>query len=183
MPIYIYLNNKKWYSLLIQTVSFIYKLIGGTQMARSVDIKDMLEKIVAFNHEFSKLKKNILDMQKINASAINLISIIGDDRMTLKEITEISELDKSTISRQMNVLVNQGLVIREIGEDKRYSFFELSDKAKNIFQQYTQDFVQYIENALIGWSEEEKQMFSVLIGRANYSLSPSSSDKNKKYEV
>lgn len=146
-------------------------------MARSVNIQDMLEKIVAFNHEFSKVKKKILGMQQINASAINLISIIGDETMTLKEITEISELDKSTVSRQMNLLVKQKLVTRETGQDKRYSFFELSDEAKEIYQNYTDDFVKYVEDALMGWSEEEKQMFSVLIGRANYSLSPSSSNK------
>ncbi len=137
----------------------------------------MLEKIVAFNHEFSKVKKKILSMQQINASAINLISIIGDETMTLKEITEISELDKSTVSRQMNLLVKQKLVTRETGQDKRYSFFELSDEAKEIYQNYTDDFVKYVEDALMGWSEEEKQMFSVLIGRANYSLSPSISNK------
>lgn len=147
-------------------------------MARSVNIQDMLEKIVAFNHEFSKVKKKILGMQQINASAINLISIIGDETMTLKEITEISELDKSTVSRQMNLLVKQKLVTRETGQDKRYSFFELSDEAKEIYQNYTDDFVKYVEDALMGWSEEEKQMFSVLIGRANYSLSPSISNKN-----
>lgn len=146
-------------------------------MARLVDIQDMLEKIVAFNHEFTKVKKKILDMQNINASAINIISIIGDETMTLKEITEISELDKSTISRQMNLLVKEGLVTRETGQDKRYSFFELSEKAKDIYKNYTHDFVKYVEDALIGWSEEEKQMFSVLIGRANYSLSPSISNK------
>lgn len=137
----------------------------------------MLEKIVVFNHEFSKVKKKILSMQQINASAINLISIIGDETMTLKEITEISELDKSTVSRQMNLLVKQKLVTRETGQDKRYSFFELSDEAKEIYQNYTDDFVKYVEDALMGWSEEEKQMFSVLIGRANYSLSPSISNK------
>lgn len=146
-------------------------------MARSVNIQDMLEKIVVFNHEFSKVKKKILGMQQINASAINLISIIGDETMTLKEITEISELDKSTVSRQMNLLVKQKLVTRETGQDKRYSFFELSDEAKEIYQNYTDDFVKYVEDALMGWSEEEKQMFSVLIGRANYSLSPSISNK------
>lgn len=146
-------------------------------MARSVNIQDMLEKIVAFNHEFSKVKKKILGLQQINASAINLISIIGDETMTLKEITEISELDKSTVSRQMNLLVKQKLVTRETGQDKRYSFFELSDEAKEIYQNYTDDFVKYVEDALMGWSEEEKQMFSVLIGRANYSLSPSISNK------
>ena len=113
-------------------------------MARSVNIQDMLEKIVAFNHEFSKVKKKILGMQQINASAINLISIIGDETMTLKEITEISELDKSTVSRQMNLLVKQKLVTRETGQDKRYSFFELSDEAKEIYQNYTDDFVKYV---------------------------------------
>lgn len=140
-------------------------------MARTVDIGEMLEKIVEFNQQFSKVKKEILAKQNVNASTINLISIIGDEVMTLKEITEISELDKSTISRQINVLVTNGLVTRGSGEDKRFSFFQLSDEAKTIYQQFSKDFVDYVDYALQGWSEEEKQMFSVLVGRANYSLS------------
>ncbi len=158
----------------MQIDSLILKLIGGIRMARTVDIHDMLEKLVAFNQQFSKVKKEILAKQNVNASTINLISIIGDETMTLKEITQISELDKSTISRQINALVKNGLVTRKTGEDKRFSFFELSEEAKSIYHQFTEDFVDYINHALIGWSEEEKQMFSVLIGRANYSLSSAS---------
>lgn len=155
----------------MQTFSFIHKLIGGERMARTVDISEMLEKLTAFNTQFTQVKKNILNKQNINASTVNLISIIGDEVMTLKQITEISELDKSTISRQINVLVDKELVRRESGEDKRFSYFELSDEAKAIYRQYSNDFVKYLDDALMGWSEEEKQMFSVLIGRANYSLS------------
>lgn len=140
-------------------------------MARTVDISEMLEKIVEFNNQFLKVKKDILDKQNLNASTVNLVSIIGDETMTLKEITEISELDKSTISRQINVLVKKELVLRESGEDKRFSYFQLSDEAKGIYRQYSDDFVEYMDDALRGWSEEEKQMFSVLIGRANHSLS------------
>lgn len=140
-------------------------------MARTVDINEMLEKITAFNSQFFQAKREVLSRQNVNASAINLISIIGDETMTLKEITSISELDKSTISRQINVLVKEGLVIREVGEDKRFSFFELTDEAKTIHKQYMNDFVLFIEDALQGWSEEEKQLFTVLIGRANYSFS------------
>lgn len=140
-------------------------------MARTVDISEMLDKITAFNNQFLQVQKDILSRQKINASAINLISIIGDETMTLKEITSISELDKSTISRQINVLVKEGLVIREIGSDKRYSYFELTEEAKAIYRQYSNDFVKFVESALLGWSEQEKQMFTVLIGRANYSFS------------
>lgn len=139
-------------------------------MAHTVDMKELLEKIYTFDNQFSRVKKDILAKQNLNFSTVNLISIIGDEVLTLKEITEISELDKSTISRQINVLVKNGLVKRETGEDKRYSFFELSDQAKEVFHQYQNDFVQYFEDALRGWSEEEKQMFLVLIGRANHSM-------------
>lgn len=142
-------------------------------MARTVDISEMLQKVTAFNTQFLQAKREILSRENINASAINLISIIGDETMTLKEITAISELDKSTVSRQINLLVKDGLVHREIGEDKRFSFFELTEQAKAIYRQYENDFVQFIESTLQGWSEEEKQMFTVLIGRANYSFSNS----------
>lgn len=139
-------------------------------MAQKVDLKDMLEKIALFNKHYLRMEQEILNAHKINGSAINLISIIGDERMTLKEITEISELDKSTISRQINVLVKDELVLREVGEDKRYSFFELSENAKMIYNDYLSSFIKYFEEALKAWSEEEKHMFSVMIGRANYSL-------------
>ncbi len=140
-------------------------------MARTVDIKEMLEKITAFNSQFLQVQKEILSIHQLNASAINLISIIGDETMTLKEITSISELDKSTISRQINVLVKDELVVRKVGVDKRFSYFELTEEAKGIYRQYMDDYVRFVESALMGWSEEEKQMFTVLVGRANYSFS------------
>lgn len=158
--------------------SFISKLIGGNGMAQMVDISELLDKLNAFDNQFSRIKKQILDKQNLNSSTVNLISIIGNETMTLKQITEISELDKSTISRQINVLVKNGLVIREVGEDKRFSFFELSEEAKDMYQQYIEDFVDYFDDTLRGWTEEEKHMFSVLVGRANYSMSNALSKDN-----
>lgn len=158
--------------------SFISKLIGGNGMAQMVDINELLDKLNTFDNQFSRIKKQILDKQNLNSSTVNLISIIGNETMTLKQITEISELDKSTISRQINVLVKNGLVIREVGEDKRFSFFELSEEAKDMYQQYIEDFVDYFDDTLRGWTEEEKHMFSVLVGRANYSMSNALSKDN-----
>lgn len=146
-------------------------------MNQQVDLEDMLEKIVTFNKQFLEIEQEILKVHQINASAVNLISIIGDQRMTLTEITTASRLDKSTVSRQINRLVKEELVLRETGEDKRYSFFELSEDAKMIYNKYLNDFTDYIEGALRGWSEEEKHMFSVMIGRANYSLSTALKNK------
>lgn len=156
---------------MVQLSSFMGKLIGGIQMTQTVDINDLLEKLSVFNNQFSHIKRVILDKQKLNSSTVNLISIIGNETMTLKQITEISELDKSTISRQINGLVKEGLVIRETGKDKRFSFFELSEHAKMMYRQYQEDFKDYFDHTLKGWTEEEKHMFSVLVGRANYSMS------------
>lgn len=139
-------------------------------MSQKVDVKEMLEKIIQFNKQFTRIEQEILNTHQLNSSAVNLLSIIGDERMTLKAITEISELDKSTISRQINGLVKDELILRETGEDKRYSFFELSESAKMIYKEYTTSFVDYLAEALQAWSEEEKHMFSVMVGRANYSL-------------
>ena len=75
----------------MQTISFIHKLVGGKKMSRTVDISEMLEKITALNNQFGQVKKDILQKQNINASTVNLISIIGDEVMTLKQITKISE--------------------------------------------------------------------------------------------
>lgn len=147
-------------------------------MAQTVDMNELLDKLNTFDNQFSRIKKQILDKQNLNSSTVNLISIIGNETMTLKQITEISELDKSTISRQINVLVKNGLVIRETGEDKRFSFFELSEHAKIMYQQYRMDFANYFDDTLRGWTEEEKHMFSVLIGRANYSMSNALSKDN-----
>lgn len=140
-------------------------------MVDEVDLEDMLKKIVKFNKIFQQIEEEILKTHKMKASAVNLISIIGDERMTLTQITEISGLDKSTVSRQINNLVKDEYVLRESGKDKRYSFFELSKDAKIIYSKYRENFIEYIKDALSAWSEEEKHMFSVLIGRANYSLS------------
>lgn len=140
-------------------------------MAQRVNLQEMFEKIVLFNKQFLQIDQEILNKHAINASAVNLISIIGDERMTLTDITKVSGLDKSTVSRQINVLVQEKLVLRESGEDKRYSFFELSKDAKIIYKNYLDNFTHYIENALSAWSEEEKHMFSVMVGRANYSFS------------
>lgn len=150
-------------------------------MAQEVDLEDMLKKIITFNKIFLQIEEEILKAHQVKASAVNLISIIGDDRMTLTEITKISGLDKSTVSRQINGLVKKEYVLRESGKDKRYSFFELSKSAKIIYNNYNENFTNYIADALNAWSEEEKHMFSVMLGRANYSLSTAlKQGKNKE---
>lgn len=146
------------------------KIEEDVLVSQVADIKVLFERLNLLNNRYSQITQKILDEQKIKLSAINLISIIGEEKLSLKEITEASELDKSTISRQINTLVKEELVLKTTGKDRRFSFFELSKNAKIIYNKYKQDFIACLEDSLKGWLEEEKQMFSVLIHRANFSF-------------
>lgn len=137
----------------------------------TVNTEDILKKVAELHELYKSMNQKLLSNQELNASAVNVIDLIGGEKRTLKQITEISGLDKSTVSRQVNSLVKKGLVKKAIGEDKRFSYFSLSEDAGEIYKTYQINFNQAFDSSLSGWTEEEKQMLSVLLGRLNRSLS------------
>lgn len=139
-------------------------------MHQTVDLMQLIKQMESTISEFEAVKQKMLSQENLNASTIYLISIIGDDVLTLKEVTERAQLDKSTVSRQINTLEKLQLVERKTGEDKRFSFFKLTEDAYIHYNSFLNKFTNYIENALMAWSEEEKQMLLVLLGRMEHSL-------------
>lgn len=140
------------------------------KQTHTVNTEDLLKKVSELYELYKRMNQQLLSHQNLNASAVNLIDIIGDQKQTLKQVTELTGLDKSTVSRQINALVVKGLVIKEAGQDKRYSYFKLSEEAANIYSEYQLNFKKSFDLSLAGWTEEEKQMLSVLLGRLNRSL-------------
>lgn len=139
-------------------------------MPKEVKIEDVLDKLTELQGLYKQMNQRMLTTQSLNESAVNVISIIGEDEKTLKEITEVCGLDKSTVSRQVNALVKKEWVTKTTGEDKRYAYFTLSEEAMKLHKEYKQAFNQHLQNTLSGWTEEEKQMLIVLLGRLNRSL-------------
>lgn len=130
----------------------------------------LLEKVTEMNQLYKQVAELILQEHGLSSSAINLIKLIGDDEYTLKDITQKSRLDKSTVSRQMNALVKKEFVTKTTGEDKRYAYFTLTDKGLNVFSNYHNHLENKFESILSGWTEEEVHMLTVLIGRLNRSM-------------
>lgn len=130
----------------------------------------LLEKVSEFNHLYKYLTDHLLHELGLSHSTINLIELIGEDELTLKEITAKSRLDKSTVSRQMNALVKKELVTKTAGEDKRYVYFKLNEKAGEVFKDYHVKLEEKIQKVLSGWTEEEAHMLTVLLGRFNRSM-------------
>lgn len=85
----------------------------------------------------------------------------------MKQLTEESNLDKSTMSRQVNSLVKKDLIIKTRGQDKRYTYLKLSREALDMYKQYQKEAELAFADLLTDWSEEEKQSLSVLLLRLN----------------
>lgn len=130
----------------------------------------LLEKVSEFNQLYKYLTDHLLQELGLSHSTINLIELIGDEELTLKDITTRSRLDKSTVSRQMNALVRKDLVTKTIGTDKRYVHFKLNEQAGVVAKNYRAKLEEKVQKILSGWTEEEAHMLTVLLGRLNRSM-------------
>ena len=127
----------------------------------------LLDKITELNQYYKYVTDHLLYDLDLSHSTINLIEIIGEDEMTLKQITKESRLDKSTVSRQMNALVRKSLVTKTTGSDKRFVYFKLNEQANETYKDYQTKLEDKFKNIVSGWTEEEAHMLTVLLGRLN----------------
>lgn len=130
----------------------------------------LLEKVTDLNQLYKQVAELVLHEHGLSSSAINLIKLMGDSEYTLKQITELSRLDKSTVSRQMNALVKKDFVTKTTGQDKRFAYFTITKKAQTVFSEYHSHLEKKFESILTGWTQEEVHMLTVLIGRLNRSM-------------
>lgn len=140
---------------------------GGTIMGNKVELGTLLSRMNDFTRMHRKLNGMLLDYYKLTESSIVLFDILEDEEMTLKAITDASYLDKSTISRQVNSLVKKGYIDKKTGNDKRYSYFKLTEQAKTVYAAYKKESKRAFDDLLSGWTEEEKQKLSILLMRLN----------------
>jgi DNA-binding MarR family transcriptional regulator len=78
-----------------------------------------------------------------------IVEIGRAKKTSLNDLAQILSLDKSTMSRNINNLVNQGLVERKPDEsDRRYIKLQLTDSGKEIFKTIEEGMNNYYENVL-----------------------------------
>lgn len=137
----------------------------------TADMTLLLNRMDEFARIYRKLNGMILEYYTINESAVHLIELLENDERTLKQITEESKLDKSTVSRQVNALVKKDYITKTTGKDKRYTYLKLTDEAKDIYAKYKKEAEIAFDDLLNEWTEEEKQAFSILLSRLNRTFS------------
>lgn len=69
--------------------------------------------------------------------------------MSLNMLAEILGLDKSTVSRSVDKLVSDGIIVRDADpEDRRYLTLHLSDKGQSVFWEIEKRMTTYFEEVI-----------------------------------
>ena len=139
-------------------------------MENHVSSYELIERIEEFLEKYQEILTKVLKKHRVNRSAFVILNLIQRETYTLTELTAISNLDKSTLSRQVSVLVSKGWVIKENRNDKRSTYLSLSKEALKLTQVLSTELEEIIDLILKGWPNDEKQLFLILLGRMNRSI-------------
>jgi len=105
------------------------------------------------------LEKSDANCCGVTISQCHAIVEIGrSGEVSLSELAELLALDKSTMSRTINNLVEDGLVIRELHpEDRRYVKIKLTDKGIKIFKNIEESMDRYYKAIFNSIPEDKRE--------------------------
>ncbi|NMM63338.1 MarR family transcriptional regulator [Clostridium sp. P21] len=87
-----------------------------------------------------------------------IVEIGRAEEISLNELAKILTVDKSTMSRTINNLVKNELVIREMHpEDRRYVTIKLTDKGMKAFKNVESGMQEYYENIFKAIPKEKRE--------------------------
>lgn len=125
------------------------------------------DKIINFRNQLRHFERE-LDIQNSSNCCCGvtltqchvLMELDEQDDLTLKELSERMYLDKSTVSRTVDGLVNQGLLSRKIPEQNRRTVaISLNDKGQSVCNTINKDNNEYFGEIFKELTEEEFDNF------------------------
>ncbi|MDT1938851.1 MULTISPECIES: MarR family winged helix-turn-helix transcriptional regulator [Carnobacterium] len=131
------------------------------------EIKAQLED---FHTLYKQFKTNVLKKHILTKSSLSLLNHLDSNPKTIKELSHDTNLDKSTLSRQVDTLIKKNLAMEIEHLDRRLRTVQISDYGQELQKQIHQQLDEKWDTLFQLWSNEEKQLLMVLLGRMNRSF-------------
>ncbi len=94
------------------------------------------------------------------AQCHTLLEIGHNSKISVSELAQKLDLDKSTVSRTVDGLVKMDLIDRKIPEEnRRKALLNLTDEGKEVCKTINYSNDAYIEDVLQGFTEQERSNF------------------------
>ena len=95
-----------------------------------------------------------------------LRSLADHGPLTVRELADASAMDAATASRQLQPLVDEGLVRRSAVEDDARSIeLSLTERGSQVYERIVRYRLAYLGDVLEGWSAEDRAVLSGLVRR------------------
>lgn len=92
-------------------------------------------------------------------------SLSDHGQLSLRELAEAAYMDAATASRQINQLVDEGLVSRRTAPDARAIELSLTDVGRDVYERIVTYRLRHLANVLSTWSEADRGVLAVLVNR------------------
>ena len=100
-----------------------------------------------------------------------LLEIENNDKISVSELAQNMQLDKSTVSRTVDGLVKMDMVDRVIpDENRRKAILNLTDEGKKVSRTISYSNDSYVKNILQDFSEQEREVFLGLLRRLSQNM-------------
>lgn len=144
-----FLSKESELLLLLNTTVVIYNMNEVNQMI-NVNGNDLREIVRILVRNLGLLERTEACCCGVTLTQSHAIVEIGRVKeTTLNSLAELLNLDKSTMSRTIDNLVNQNLVLREVHtENRRYIRIKLTEKGEAIFREIEKSMEDYYNNVI-----------------------------------
>lgn len=136
----------------------------------SLDILRKLDELSNYRRELSRsLDTNSLKLSINKTQGQVLMAILRSTENNMTDLSQQIGLAKSSLTRTIDSLINEGLVSRSYGiRDRRTIRCTLTEKGLNIANKLDQIMRKHIEDTLANLSENEKtELYDKLSGSVN----------------
>ncbi|WP_353990354.1 MarR family transcriptional regulator [Pediococcus argentinicus] len=128
-----------------------------------IDNIEALELVVKNRND--QLKK-ITHTFEITVAEWRILKNIMDNATTLEELSELTQLDASTLSRQIKKIVTKKLIKKNPSEtDHRKYQYAMTDAGRIVFDKVSNLITAVDKELFKSWTEEEKGMLKILLNR------------------
>lgn len=126
---------------------------------KSEDIISLVSRIREFANTFITDEMNKYGVEGLAVSHGDIIfSLLNNEKLTMKEIAEKIEKDKSTVTALVNKLIKQGYIEKTKDIlDNRVVFVTLTEKGKSLEPMFNKISEELISKVYEGISENEKE--------------------------
>lgn len=116
---------------------------------------------------YQEQKKTWAQQLGLKLSQINILMLVEPQQVQISHAMLITDtkLDASTLSRQLHVMMQDGLLVKIKGSAPRQRLYALTDKAQQVIERlriWQSELEQQIQD---NWSADEQQLLKILLNR------------------